>query len=420
MSEGLTEQTLPAGWRWVKLEDLVDPFNGYWGEDAPFDMSTEMTVLGVGNITNNGYIRLKGATIRHFSLQDMEAVASEGDLLVVKSSGSAANIRSGKTGICSPELDGKIAYSNFMIRLSSRRSIVDPYLLWHILNSDIAKEFIKKIVGGSTYPNIKWSTYKDFTFPLPALPEQKRIAAILTEQMAAVEKARAAAEARLKAAKELPASYLREVFKSEKTQGWHTMALGDAGEVVSGVTLGSKIKKVKVRAVPYLRVANVKDGHLDLNDVKTIEVTENEIQRWRLQAGDLLLTEGGDPDKLGRGSFWNDEIPECIHQNHIFRVRFPQDRFLPEFLSAQMSSEYGKSYFLAHAKQTTGIATINQKVLKAFPLLVPPIKEQMEIAEAISSKISTANQICTMLFEELTTINKLPAALLRQAFAGEL
>jgi type I restriction enzyme S subunit len=202
--------------------------------------------------------------------------------------------------------------------------------------------------------------------------------------------------------------------------GWRRIRLGDVGEIVSGITLGRRVNGVRTRTVPYLRVANVKDGYLDLSDVYGIDATEVEIQKLRLQHGDLLLTEGGDADKLGRGTFWEEQLPECIHQNHIFRVRFDPDRFCPKFLSAQLASPYGKSYFLAHAKQTTGIATINQKVLAAFPLMVPPLAEQQRIASVLEDRLASVERMRLALMDQLAAINKLPAGYLRQAFNGEL
>jgi type I restriction enzyme S subunit len=128
-------------------------------------------------------------------------------------------------------------------------------------------------------------------------------------------------------------------------RGWRSVPLGKVGEIVSGITLGRKLRSERTRRVPYLRVANVKDGHLDLSDVYEIDATEEEINALCLRVGDLLLTEGGDADKLGRGTLWRGELPLCIHQNHIFRVRFDQERFSPEFIAGQIASPYGKAYF---------------------------------------------------------------------------
>jgi len=196
--------------------------------------------------------------------------------------------------------------------------------------------------------------------------------------------------------------------------GWRRLALGDVGKIVSGITLGRKAGDGKrLRSVPYLRVANVKDGYLDLSEVFRIDATVDEIEKLSLKPGDLLLTEGGDPDKLGRGTFWQGELPECIHQNHIFRVRFNPEEFVPEFLSAQFASPYGKAYFLAHSKRTTGIATINQKVLAGFPLLVPPFTVQQRIARVVREQMAAVERARAAAGARLEAAKALPGAYLR-------
>jgi type I restriction enzyme S subunit len=135
--------------------------------------------------------------------------------------------------------------------------------------------------------------------------------------------------------------------------------------------------------VPYLRVANVQDGYLDLSEIKTILLPKREIQRYLLHEGDVVLTEGGDFDKLGRGYLWNGQVPNCVHQNHIFAVRCDRRKLLPEFFAYLAQSSYGKSYFLSVAHKTTNLACINATKLRAFPLAIPDVVEQFEIASRL-------------------------------------
>jgi type I restriction enzyme S subunit len=165
-----------------------------------------------------------------------------------------------------------------------------------------------------------------------------------------------------------------------------------------------------------MRVANVQDGHLELSEIKTIEATDEEIQRYNLMYGDVLLTEGGDPDKLGRGAVWKDEIANCIFQNHIFRVRVDETRLNPTFLSFLTGSNYGKRYFLKSAKQTTGIASINSTQLKNFPAIVPPIALQTQFS-GIVDKIELLKVQYQASLQEL---NNLYESLSQRAFKGEL
>ncbi len=199
---------------------------------------------------------------------------------------------------------------------------------------------------------------------------------------------------------------------------WPVVALRDVAEIAAGITLGRKTNETELVSVPYLRVANVQDGSLNLSEVKTVEATRREIEKWRLRDGDLLLTEGGDLDKLGRGTCWREQLPLCIHQNHIFRVRLPEDRYDPDFVSLQVGSGYGKAYFFAHAKKTTGIASINQQVLGSFPLLSPPLPEQQRIARALRERLAVVEEARRAAQAQTDEMDALRAAIYRESFRG--
>lgn len=170
-------------------------------------------------------------------------------------------------------------------------------------------------------------------------------------------------------------------------KSWTPISIGNISEIRGGVTLGRKINRDTIK-VPYLRVANVQDGYFNLKLIKEVDIHPNEFEKWKLRKGDILLTEGGDWDKLGRGSVWNDEIPNCIHQNHIFRVRVNLNEFNSEFLSLLLRSSYGKTYFQNASKQTTNLATINSTQLKDFTVFCPSFAEQNEIVKIVKERIS--------------------------------
>ena len=136
----------------------------------------------------------------------------------------------------------------------------------------------------------------------------------------------------------------------------------------------------------YLRVANVQDGFIDTSDMKKIRILQTELDRYRLLAGDVLMTEGGDFDKLGRGAVWDGSIDPCLHQNHIFRVRCDPCVLLPEFLAMYSASPAGRRHFVLISKQTTNLASINMTQLKAFPVPIPPLQDQLRIVTAASAQ----------------------------------
>jgi type I restriction enzyme, S subunit len=256
---------------------------------------------------------------------------------------------------------------------------------------------------------------KEAKIPLPPLVEQKRITAILD----AADALRAKRRAALTKLDQLAQSLFIEMFGDPVTnpKGWdETLTLGQISDIASGITKGRKLNGHATREVPYLAVYNVQDRALRLDQVKIIEATDYEIERYRLKTDDLLLTEGGDPDKLGRGTLWQNEIGECIHQNHIFRVRVTSKCLRPRFLNWLVGSRRGKIYFLKKAKQTTGIASINMTQLREFPLLAPPLTLQLKFEERLE-RTEAAKSLAARSLEGL---DGMIASLQHRAFKGEL
>lgn len=166
--------------------------------------------------------------------------------------------------------------------------------------------------------------------------------------------------------------------------GWKRKCLEEVGVIQTGIAKNQNSKE-ECLELPYLRVANVQDGYLDLSEIKTINIHKDKVNRYRLENGDVLLTEGGDFDKLGRGAVWEGQIQNCLHQNHVFAVRPNKHELLSSFLSAQTGSSYGKRYFISCSKQSTNLASINSSQLKAFPVLFPPLSEQKAITDLLST-----------------------------------
>lgn len=171
-------------------------------------------------------------------------------------------------------------------------------------------------------------------------------------------------------------------MKFDAPQGWALVPLSEVATVQTGLAMGKAVNGEALE-LPYLRVANVQDGHLDLEVIKTVTVSTSDVDRFSLQPGDVLFTEGGDFDKLGRGTVWRGEIPNCLHQNHVFAVRPSPSKLLPEFLAALASSAHGRRYFQLSSKQSTNLASINSTQLKEFPVPLPPLDLQREIAEIL-------------------------------------
>ena len=206
----------------------------------------------------------------------------------------------------------------------------------------------------------------------------------------------------------------------EVPEHWTLARLKDAAVVQTGLTLGKNYRGVKTESRPYLRVANVQVGRVDLKNVKYLDVPSNEANGATLRSGDVLMTEGGDIDKLGRGCVWRDEIPGCLHQNHIFAVRCRKDVLSPEFLAGLMASQHGRAYFQLTAKQTTNLASTNSTTLRAFPVFLPPLPEQQTILDEIARK--TAGLVVAMgrAEQEIEFLREYRVRLIADVVTGKL
>lgn len=164
---------------------------------------------------------------------------------------------------------------------------------------------------------------------------------------------------------------------------WDVKPLNRLAQIRSGIAKNSNSSVTNPIHVHYLRVANVQDGFLDLTEISRITISRDDLNRYAVLPGDVLMNEGGDLDQLGRGSIWHGEFSPCVHQNHVFVVR-SGPTLAPEYLNVWASSAAARRYFLVAGKQTTNLASINKTALGQLPVAVPHLKEQRAIAEALS------------------------------------
>lgn len=274
-------------------------------------------------------------------------------------------------------------------------------------------------------------------FPLPALPEQSAIVRFLDHADRRIRRYIRIRQKLIKLLEEQKQAIIHRavtrgldpnvLFKSsgvewlgEVPEHWTLARLKDAAVVQTGLTLGKNYKGVKTESRPYLRVANVQVGRVDLKHVKYLDVPSNEANGATLRAGDVLMTEGGDIDKLGRGCVWRDEIPGCLHQNHIFAVRCRKDVLSPEFLAGLMASLHGRAYFQLTAKQTTNLASTNSTTLRAFPVFLPPLPEQLTILDEIARKTTGLAAAMGRAEHEIVLLREYRIRLIADVVTGKL
>lgn len=331
---------------------------------------------------------------------------AEGDTLILNAAHNAAYVGR-KLFLAGGDVSGSLPTGERMVLRPIPTEVLPEYLHFWLRSSSATKKIRFAVRGIHLYPG----DVAALEFPWVPISDQRRLVDLLSRAESIVRLRR---EAEKKAAELISALFL-EMFGDPATnpRQWPVERLDSVTQIISGATKGRRLDPIEAIELPYMRVANVKDGALDLSEVKNIAVKRSEVEKYRLLPGDLLMTEGGDPDKLGRAALWSGEIETCLHQNHIFKVRPDPARLLPEYLLQLVRSHYGKSYFLRVAKKTTGIATINRTQLGAFPVLVPPFELQSAFVSRASAVRSVQAQQCAATAKARATFD----ALLARTFA---
>ncbi|MBO0697673.1 MAG: restriction endonuclease subunit S [Zavarzinella sp.] len=284
----------------------------------------------------------------------------------------------------SPELVGKTAlftgfrepvlYSNHFLRLRVDKEVLHPRYLALWLNFQWKNRVFEKLcTQWVNQAAVRRDDLLELEILLPDPTEQQRIAAILER----ADRLRGLRRFGLETTDQVLQSAFSNMFDgSGAGSSWPVVELEEVAEVQGGITLNSRRQQMPLQK-PYLRVANVQAGVLDLREVRLVGLTEDEFRKTRLERGDLLLVEGnGNPNEVGRGAIWEAAVPECVHQNHLIRVRCQAERVLPEFLLALVNGRHGREYFLRVGKTTSGLFTISTSVVNSMPIPLPPLALQ--------------------------------------------
>ena len=200
---------------------------------------------------------------------------------------------------------------------------------------------------------------------------------------------------------------------------WTVTPLKFLGEVRSGVAKGKDLGDKDTITLPYLRVANVQDGYVDLSNVLDIEVSSTEATRYLLRKGDVLMNEGGDNDKLGRGAVWQGQIEPCIHQNHVFAVRLA-DPELADWVSRFTSTHAARTYFFLRSKQSTNLASINQSNVRELPIPMPPDAERRAVMVELQRIAKSTTDLIEHAVEHIARLREYRSSLISATVTGQL
>jgi len=369
-----------------RLGDVCD-INPRLPRDHYLNSDSEVSFVPMAAVSELSGAIESAAIRRYAEVKKGYTPFSDGDVLFAKITPCMEN---GKAALARGLAGGRGFGSTEFHVIRARESVLPEWIYYFVRREPFRHEAKRNFTGTAGQQRVPASFLHDSLVPVPPLEEQRRVVDLLARAEGIVRLRR---EAQQKAAELIPAIFV-DMFGDPATnpESWPRQPLSAVAEVISGVAKGRKLDPGEAVELPYMRVANVKDGYLDLAEVKTIEIKRSEVEKLLIRPGDLLMTEGGDPDKLGRAALWAGEIDACVHQNHVFKVRSDQARLSPAYLRALAGSAFGKAYFLSVAKKTTGIASINKTQLSAFPVPLPPPPLQREFEHRVESVESILNQ----------------------------
>ncbi|MFF5357852.1 hypothetical protein ACFY4I_00365 [Streptomyces scabiei] len=441
------EAALPEGWSWATLGELSYSVKNGIFVSRPSVEPDGVPVLRIGAVRP---LDLRLSDLRYTGLAEeevlaLDGVAGPGDLLFTRYNGNPNFV-----GVCArvPDDAPLLTYPDKLIRARVPSDLVDSRYVayawaWQATVRRLRQHL--KTTAGQT--GISGNSLKSISVPFAPLLEQHRIADALDERLARL----AEIESRLMAAQQHLEKLRDFVMTAAATgvlawdadlqdmplvsspsvkdgtlpplaAGWHWSRLQDIAEVVGGVTKDSKNQHdPALPEVPYLRVANAQRARLELSQVTRIRVAPKALEKLRLRHGDLLMAEGGDRDKLGRGWIWENQIEDCIHQNHLFRARILGGATHPKLLGWYVNSA-ARSWFEANGKQSVNLASISISKVKLLPVPVPPAdeQEQRDFVKLGEQVLARFDHLVTACGRGLAHATALRSALLAEAFAGRL
>lgn len=308
----------------------------------------------------------------------------------------------GKVAIAGMPLYTNEAIAALPIRDKSQ--LEEGYLLRALEATDFAGKSNRAAMGAT----LNKASLQSIQVPIPPLDEQRRIAAIL-DQADAIRAKRRQVLAHLDA---LAQAIFDRMFADARA----SLTLSDIANVQGGLQVTHTRAKLPI-AAPYLRVANVMRGRLDLAEIKTLQVSAPELERTRLRRGDLLFVEGhGNPNEVGRAALWDGSIDICTHQNHLIRARLDEGRCLPEFAATWVNTRRGAAYFRRCGRTTSGLNTISAATVRSAPMLEVPLAAQHEFVRRTTQLDAQSFSVLRALAAD----DELFASLQSRAFRGEL
>ncbi|MGW4936245.1 restriction endonuclease subunit S [Streptomyces sp. NPDC004166] len=415
---GLGRGELPEGWAWATVGEIAEVRLGRQRSPKHAEGDHMRPYVRAANVDWGG-LRLADVKKMNFTDDEFETYRLRpGDILLNEASGSPSEV--GKPVLWNGEIEG-CCFQNTLIRV--RLDEGDPRYLAHLLWYEAARGQFARATRGVGICHLGAAKLAGWHVPVPPVAEQRRIADAVNAGVARLDVLEQKLRAALKGVSEAWNAVLDAVAAGTMpgvdvaAPENHLVEL--VAEVSGGIQKQARRRPVD-NAYPFLRVANVARGTLDLADVHKVELFKNEIERYRLADGDLLVVEGnGSSDQIGRAAVWHGEIDDCVHQNHLIRVR-PGPELVPAYLELVWNSPTVARRLQRAASSTSGLHTLSTRKLKALTIPVFALQDQERLVAAAEVARARLNRAKTSARTALAHVVAIRRALLAEAFSGRL
>lgn len=404
---------LPEGWRWVRLGEVcqINPRRPRLVRDG--GAPTSFVPM---NAVDEFLGKIGEMQVRPFAgVRKGYTYFEEGDVLFAKITPCMEN---GKAAIAKGLIDG-IGFGSTEFHVLRPSPEVVAEWVWYFVRREVFRNKAKESFrGGVGQQRVPQDFLESQLLPLPPLDEQRRIVAKVEALMERVREARRLRAEAKKDAERLMQAALAEVFYHPGQvlpTSWRWVRLGDIFHIQQGASMSPKRRK-GVNPKPFLRTKNVRWGYVEMSDVDEMDFTDEEISKLVLKRGDLLVCEGGD---VGRTAIWQEELPLCLYQNHIHRLR-AIIQVEPKFYMYWMQTAYQVLYVYGGEESRTAIPNLSSRRLQQFIAPLPPLEEQRRIVAYLDQVHQQVTALKQAQAETEVELKRLEQAILDRAFRGEL
>ena len=428
---------IPSHWEINRLKWVTKIENsGIWGEDDEFPNSINVPIPTTGQLSIEGEWYYDKMNFRHLSKEDWNKYKCvEGDIVVVKSSGSSTNIITGKCGFISKEDSEKFGFSNFLLRVRPLK--ITPKLVYYFLSSNLTKQRIERMVSSTTYPNLKVDEYSNSELLIPPFQEQYQIVEFLDSKTELIDKLISTKEQKITLLKEQRISLINQVV----TRGLNpNVKMKESGvEWIGEIPVEWKTGKLKhhselnISSVDKhiyddeisVRVCNYTDVYYNEFISNSLELrigscSTNEYNKFLLKKGDVVITKDSEsPSDIGVPSLLIDELENVVCGYHLSIIKSNLDSLIGEYLFRQLQTTRVRRYFEVNSNGITRFGLGKSSVLE-LPLILPSVKEQIGIVNHLNLKTKEIDDLVQLEQKKIDLLKEYRQSLVSEVVTGKI